>query len=304
MPTDHFRGNLMQSEKTTGKAAGPGAPAHDAELSAEQVAERLAHLGDEAEKPKPEEHGDADTAEETAEGEPKAEAAEQSDEEPKGEAEEEAHGDAESAEPDAEAEAQIPKERLDREIEKRRKANERAEAADAEVAKLKAQLDDQALAVAERMALHPDFVSSEDRKLILRANELEQEKARLLEQWDGVENEDPKLNVPAVDVRRKYATVDSELQRIAPQADSAYRKAKAEMLEALRVGREVLRERKAAKPLSKPPSKPVPAQAPVKTTASNARPIGTPGQRKPDIMKIFRDKGSDAMAAEAALANL
>jgi hypothetical protein len=77
----------------------------------------------------------------------------------------------------------------------------------------------------------------------------------------------------------------------------------AEQVEALKLGREILRQRK-AKPLgpAKPPVKSAPVT--VKTGLSAAQPVGTPRNSRPDPVKTFREAGSDFEAAKKALAML
>lgn len=280
----------MPSEETT-VAKTTEAASHGAELSAEEAAQRLDKLGTDGEhadpKPEPKPEGDAVPETEPAE--------EQEAETPEAETPEEVEA----------KEQTIPKARLDHEIEKRRKATERAEALERERDELKRGLDDQAASVAERLAVHPDYLAPEDRKLILRANELEQEVERLSEHPEGIEDEDPKRAMTPQQVSVARARAQNELMRISPRADSAYREARKQMIEDLQVGRKIRAEKESARKADPDPAKrKLNAAAPMKAATPAARTIGTPPDRKPDPLKVFREKGKTPEAAAAALALL
>lgn len=288
----------MPNESSAAQIAEAAATTHGAELSADEVAQRLGDLGTDG---KPEAQGpEGDAKPDGAE----AESTEQA--EAGGEQEQQAEDAGADGAPAEEAEDRIPKARLDHEIEKRRKATEAREAAERERDALKQQIDAQAGEVAERMALDPSYLSPEDRKLILRTNELEAEIAQLAEHPEGVEDDDPKKAMSAAQVSRRLNAAQVELSRIGGRADSAYRTAKQQQNADLALGRKIRLEQEAALKLKqapkKPDGKPVAAAAPAKAAASTARPIGTPGLKRPDISKIFKDGGGTAQAAEAALA--
>lgn len=301
MLADHLSGSDMQDDESAVKTTATEGPAHGSELSVEQAAQRLGSLGDEP-GAKPEETAAEESAAEVQPDD--AETAEKVEQED-GEKAEPAE-DADDADEDA---PRIPKERLDREIEKRRKATERAEAAEANNAKLQAELDSQLATATERLGVHPDFMTADERATVLRANELEARKAALLEDWDGIEDEDPKKAKTATDVRREYAQVDSELNRIGGRAETIYATARDRQREALKIGLEVLRQREASKKTPvKPAKKQVPEAAPVRPSTAAARPVGAAGERKPDPIIKFRESKkagmSEAQAAKAALGAL
>lgn len=276
----------MQNESSAGTVE-PAATTHGAEITAAEAAQRLGSLGTEqapetTEQPVVAEGEQPETPPVTTEQPAKDETT--TEQEP---------GD------------RIPKERLDHEIEKRRKATEAREAAERERDALKTQIDAQAAEVAERMALDPSYLAPEDRKVILRANELEAEIAELSEHPEGVENDDPAKALTAQQVSRRLNLAQVELSRIGGRADASYRAAKQQQNADLALGRTIRLEREAASRLKLAPVKPAPrATPPAPPAASTARPLGSPGTTRPDISRVFKEAGGGLKGAEAALAAL
>jgi hypothetical protein len=145
----------------------------------------------------------------------------------------------------AEGEARIPQERLDREVGRRKETEERLSAAESERETLKSRLEEVEDAAAAGIPLHPDYLTREERTLVVRANELEAEEVRLESAEEGIED-DPKLNTPAK-VKARLTEVRHELRRIEGKANAAFERGKTQQLADLKAGREARVAREKAK---------------------------------------------------------
>jgi len=199
--------------------------------------------------------------------------------------------------------------RLAREVAKRKTVEEKQEAALAEAAELKAKLseaqgkvDERAAEVAERLRLDPSYLSESDRSLVLRANSLEEREEFLELHTDGIEGDDPKESRTSEQVRRELVQVRQELRKIGERANSAYDRAKQQMLADTSEGRKArqARERALAGAKATPTPKPA-AAAGVRAEAAPGAPREEPRGMSEER---FRKAGATREAAEAELARL
>lgn len=120
-------------------------------------------------------------------------------------------------------------------------AEEKAEA-------LQAKLTAAEKSQAESLGVHPMFLQDGEAEVIRQVNDLEQQHERLFTNLDGYDDpNDPAKSMTAEQVRREFSRVQRQLFELKPKAAVAYNRAQAEMLEALKLGREVQAARKAGK---------------------------------------------------------
>lgn len=127
-------------------------------------------------------------------------------------------------------------------------AEEKAEAATQRAAVLEKQ-------VATNLGVHPMFLSAEEATVIEQVNKLEAQQEQLFTRLDGYDDEmDPSKSMTAEQVRREYVRVQRLLSDLKPKAMLAYDRANADQLEALRLGRALLREQRQKRPAVRKPA--------------------------------------------------
>lgn len=197
--------------------------------------------------------------------------------------------------------------RIGKEIEKARKAQERAEALEAQVEELKGKTDETWMNAAQALAVHPRYLPKDDAALIAQANALEAEELRLSEHPDGIESDDPKVAMSAADVRKRMVQVRQELTRIAPKADAAYSKAKAQQIADLEAGFQLRKQKEQAAAKAKNPGdrRQEAASAAPSGSSAPSRPVSTGVESRASLnAKRFKESGGDRNAAARELANL
>lgn len=195
--------------------------------------------------------------------------------------------------------------RIGKEIAKAREATEKATQLEQE---LKAAQEATQAAIASAVPLHPDYLTPEETALIRRANALETEAATLAENFEGIENEDPKKSLSAADVRKRYAEVMREMPVVSAKADEVYRRAKQQQLADMAEGAKVRKAREAAaakaKASGKPAGTPGAEGGEAPTPASAGRPAVVPPAKTGQSAKRFQEAGGDRTAAVRELAEL
>jgi hypothetical protein len=233
---------------------------------------------------------------------------EQADEEQADETEEgeESESEEEAEEADAEADAGAKKDRWQKRVDTLTfKLKSEQEAA----AKAKAEAEaaaERASAAEERsaagIALPPDYLTGEQLALVREGNSLMERREFLLRHiGSGYDDaKDDARSMSAAEVADELVRLERNAWKI-QEAQSVYRKAHAEMLEDMRVGRELKAARAKAKPKKAAPKPTVAAAAP----AGGARkPVAAVASRGGVNLKRFEERGGDADAAAAELAEL
>lgn len=197
-------------------------------------------------------------------------------------------------------------ERLGKEVAKRKAEQEKAEAAASKAQSLEGELATLKAAAESRIPLHPEWAEKTDLDAIVESNRLEDEVARLKENWNGVEDEkDPTKSMTAQQVQQRYAQAVAELAALKPKAVEAWNKAHQQFLDDARAGRKLRLERaKAAEVAAKG------AAATGKTTVVPAgsgaagKAVTTPAIRGGQSRERFEKLGGTREAAEKELAEL
>lgn len=152
-------------------------------------------------------------------------------------------------ETEATEEQTIPRARLDKEVAKRKTAEERLAAQETELATTKAKLtdaearaDEQALKAAATLRLDPAYLSQEELALVTEANELQAKESALSEELDDLYPDAPEVKTK----RRELRETQQRLRAIEAPANEAYARAKKVQGQDLIEGRKARLAREAA----------------------------------------------------------
>jgi hypothetical protein len=215
--------------------------------------------------------------------------------------------DDENAEPEADAEKRPAKltpeqqkifdARIGKEVGKRKAAEEKAQALEAELAAAKAAADEVQVAAANKLQVLSEYLKAGEAQVLKQDEAMETFLEWASEHWDGYEAPEGGKSYTAAQIRKRYAEVQRDQSRIARTADEIRARARKDMLTDLQEGRAARAARLKAEAALKnrTPAKP--------GTAVEPKPAAKPksGDRlSPEA--VFEKEGKDKNAAAKALA--
>jgi hypothetical protein len=206
-----------------------------------------------------------------------------------------------------EKQQEVFNERVGKEVEKTRKAQERSQELEAEVAKLKETQGADALEIARATKLHPSYLTKEEAEAIKSANDLEAEETWLRKHAaNGYEAKDPAKSKTPEEIVERLGEVQTALRRLSPKADALYEARLKEQLADMELGRKIRLERAAAAQKAKAAGS---AKAPVAATAgggggTGTRPIAERAEKRGQSVDRFEKSGASRHAAARELAEM